>query len=247
MNFSTENLTLIIALVTVILTMMSAILFYIYRKSNIQLRDRYDFEKKLASIEYKRDYLEHKMYELSRQLEESDKRWRDVNHLLISSQSHPASPAKSQGYLMENPFLKSFGITDTGKIETDPKLIFVLTPFNRNHRGTFGAIKDVCEVMNLKCIRGDEEYIPDEIFPVILRQIVRARIIIANITGRNPNVMYELGIAHALGKPTIIISKNFTELPFDLGNKRILIYENEKDLFEKLRRSLTDLMVSLNG
>jgi len=59
------------------------------------------------------------------------------------------------------------------------------------------------------------------------------------------NVMYELGVAHAIGKPTIIIAKNFTEIPFDLNNKRMVIFKDDKDLISKLRDSMTDLL--LNG
>ena len=58
---------------------------------------------------------------------------------------------------------------------------------------------------------------------------------IANISGRNPNVFYELGLAHALGKPVIIVSESLSDIPFDINSSRILAFDDEKDLETKLK------------
>ena len=75
----------------------------------------------------------------------------------------------------------------------------------------------------------------------IIAQIVRAEFVIANIDGRNPNVYYELGIAHAIGKPTILISNvDFPDtnieddIGFDIRQKQIVLYRNEAELEKKL-------------
>ena len=60
----------------------------------------------------------------------------------------------------------------------------------------------------------------------IARQIVEADVVIADITPANPNVYYEVGYAHALSKPTILIAEKPTELPFDVSPFRTLFYEN---------------------
>lgn len=62
----------------------------------------------------------------------------------------------------------------------------------------------------------------------IIRGIETAQIIIAEITPANENVFYEVGYAHALKKPTILLAnkKDREKLPFDLSGFRVLFYEN---------------------
>jgi hypothetical protein len=167
-----------------------------------------------------------------------------MNHILISSQNKFEVAKSNETKVAPNPFLKNFGLDNPKDFEIDSKQVFVLTPFNDNYRETFFAIKDVCANMNLNCIRGDEEFIPNEVFPEIVRQITKSRLIIANITGRNPNVMYELGVAHSLSKPTIVVAQDFTDIPFDLNNKRIVLYKDEDDLRRKLTISITDMLIN---
>jgi nucleoside 2-deoxyribosyltransferase len=70
----------------------------------------------------------------------------------------------------------------------------------------------------------------------ITKSIYDARIIVADLTGRNSNVMYELGLAHAAKKPVIMLAQDEADIPFDLRHIRYLKY-NEKDL-TKLRSEL---------
>lgn len=217
---------------------------YVRKKSEKELRERYDFNKHIVELEYMRKNLEMQLYDVSRKLEENDKRWKDINHLIITSQNKQTEVDYKKSKVLPNDFLKSLGIENPKDFEVDDKHVFVLTPFNDNYRETFFSIKAVCDKLNLKCLRGDEEYIPNDVFPTILRHIIRSRFLIANITGRNPNVMYELGLAHAFGKPTIIISQNFTDIPFDLNNKRIIIYDTNADLKIKLESSISDMLIN---
>jgi hypothetical protein len=55
--------------------------------------------------------------------------------------------------------------------------------------------------------------------------IQRADVIIADVTGRNPNVFYELGIAHTLGRRSLILSQRSSDIPFDISAMRHLTYE----------------------
>ena len=72
--------------------------------------------------------------------------------------------------------------------------------------------------------------------------MVKARIIIANISNRNPNVCYELGIAHMMGKPTILLCRKGTDVPFDLKQKYIIFYDNEEELSCKLNDALLKII-----
>ena len=96
-------------------------------------------------------------------------------------------------------------------------------------------------------MRGDEEYTSSDILSHIIRLIVKARVVIANISARNPNVFYELGVAHALGKQTILISRSIEKMPFDVANLRILIWNDPKDLQKKLEDALRPFLAQTSA
>ncbi len=77
---------------------------------------------------------------------------------------------------------------------------------------------------------------PGIIFEDIKRQIAEAKIVIAEITAPNQNVFYELGYAHALNKPTILLAQRHKELPFDIRSYRVTFYDDSiggKPLLER--------------
>lgn len=188
-----------------------------------------------GSYDSDRSYLENQISELSNALSSNEERWKNINQLLLSSAE---INGKNKGQLGPNDFLKSFGIS-VDNLELDDKLIFVLNSFHNNYVNDFMNIKEVCKNKGLIVCRGDEELIQGNMLAHILKFIVKSRIIIANLNGRNPNVFYELGIAHMMGKPTILISHVDNELPFDLQNQYVVIYNDENDLKEKLAKILS--------
>lgn len=117
-------------------------------------------------------------------------------------------------------------ITDF-KMESQRPNCFVImqftTPYNELYRD---VIKPVCERLFVDSIRADETYTSGLILADITRQIIESKFIIADISPENPNVYYELGYAHALKKPTILIAEKETKLPFDVSNFRTLFYED---------------------
>lgn len=113
----------------------------------------------------------------------------------------------------------------TVKKET-PKAFVVMqfsSPYNELYED---VIKKVCNTFDLSVIRADETYGPGLILADIIKQINESRLIIAEISQSNPNVFYEVGYAHALNKPTILIAEKTTKLPFDVSPFRTLFYEN---------------------
>jgi hypothetical protein len=77
------------------------------------------------------------------------------------------------------------------------------------------------------CSRGDTRAVAEVIGDRIAEEIIRADVVIAVITGNNPNVMYEVGIAHSLRKPTLLLSDNLVEAPFDVIPQRIIKYQSQ--------------------
>ena len=72
----------------------------------------------------------------------------------------------------------------------------------------------------------------------ILKLLVKALIVVANIDGRNANVFYELGVAQAIGKSTILISSSVPEMPLDVRNRKIVVWKTSKDLRDTLKTEL---------
>lgn len=104
--------------------------------------------------------------------------------------------------------------------------VFVMMPFEEDLKPLYDDhIVSVTKQLNISCIRGDDFFSTDRIINEIWSSIYNAKICIADCTGRNPNVFYEIGIAHTLGKPTILIAQSMEDIPFDISHRRIIIYK----------------------
>jgi hypothetical protein len=77
--------------------------------------------------------------------------------------------------------------------------------------------------------------------------INQAGIIIGDLTTRNPNVFYEVGLAHAIGKKVILITQNMDDVPFDLRALRCIVYSLELDGPKKFETDLRKTLKSLNS
>lgn len=122
--------------------------------------------------------------------------------------------------------------------EINDKLISVMMPFNPAFRGTYDAIKRVTEHMNLECLRADDIWENSTFIQDIFDLIYCARIIIVDFSDRNPNVMYETGIAHTLGKTVIPIAQSISDVPSDLGHHRVLKYLPNDEGYRNLSNEL---------
>jgi hypothetical protein len=104
---------------------------------------------------------------------------------------------------------------------------FVMMPFAEPLGGYYAAIyQPAIEKAKLKAIRADAEiYGTGKIIDQIWDGIHNARVLVAELTGRNPNVLYELGLAHALRKPVVLVSSNKDDVPFDVRHVRVIYYD----------------------
>ncbi|MEM1054038.1 MAG: hypothetical protein AAGI52_00820 [Bacteroidota bacterium] len=112
----------------------------------------------------------------------------------------------------------------------DEHYCFVLMPFRKEFDDIYQkSIRPSAEASGLTCRRADEIFTNKIIMGDIWNSIQKSGIIVADLTTRNPNVMYELGLAHAMWRRTILISQNVDDVPFDLRNLRIISYQNKND------------------
>jgi hypothetical protein len=113
------------------------------------------------------------------------------------------------------------------KVSPVPGKVFVVMQFTPPYNELYSdVIIPVCKELGLAVVRADETYGPGLIVADIAREIIESKAIIADITPQNPNVYYEVGYAHALNRPTILIAEKPTQLPFDVSPYRVLFYEN---------------------
>ncbi len=86
------------------------------------------------------------------------------------------------------------------------------------------VIRDPLEAEGFKVARADESRGTRNIMHDVINGIASADLVVADLSGGNPNVYYELGIAHAFGKPTILLTQDLDEVPFDLRAYRVITY-----------------------
>ena len=89
--------------------------------------------------------------------------------------------------------------------------------------------------------RADDIYRPGTIVHDIWNLTKISKVIIADLTGKNPNVLYELGLAHALAKPVILLTESLNDIPFDLRALRIIEYDkNDPDWGDALKAKIKE-------
>jgi len=86
------------------------------------------------------------------------------------------------------------------------------------------GIRTACEKADAYCERVDEQFYQESILQRVYNQIAKADLIVADMTERNPNVFYEVGYAHALGKDVILITQKIEDIPFDLKHYPHIAY-----------------------
>ena len=220
-------------LVLLILLCIFAIWFYDrFRKDDVKYRKG---KKRVAYYTKDRRDIEEKISSLQTLINNSNmENWCDNNRLPISVQYPNVQDSDERYPLYLEEFKKNFGITED--IPIDPKLVFMIMPFNNDATKVYLGCKEPIESMGLMLKKSDDEYVIDDLLRHIIKLILSSEYIIANLDGKNPNVFYELGIAHSLGKKTILIS-SFppSEIPFNVSNRNIIFYKDIDDLANKLK------------
>lgn len=116
-------------------------------------------------------------------------------------------------------------------------------PFNKYYRS---IIKPAIEEAGLLPFRADEIYRPSEIISDIYEFIDGAEVIVAELTGRNPNVLYELGYSRAVGKTAIMITQTVADIPFDLRGHRCITYDTtDPDWAPDLRETIVKFIMGV--
>lgn len=156
----------------------------------------------------------------------------DLFHLLLTQRGeNPRTP-------------RVFNLTTSQ--ETDRNLLSAMMPF-AGFDATWEAIKRVAAENGMQAGRADNIWEHHEIIQDIVSLIDRSAIVICDCSGRNANVFYEIGIAHALGKQVILITRNAEDIPFDLVHLRNIRYLNNGEGIERLASDLNARVSTLRA
>ncbi len=118
-------------------------------------------------------------------------------------------------------------------------LCFVVIPLREPFLRLYSKhIKPTLESVGLRVLKADDLFTPTVIVEDIWEFINRARVIVADVTGRNPNVFYELGVAHTVGKDVIVLTQNEGDVPFDVGHLRHFTYDDNETGWGDLEHKL---------
>ncbi len=156
-----------------------------------------------------------------------------------SDTDEPTEDAKPSGNGAYIPS-KSIVLEEATKGRTFLDTCFVMMPFGHwfdtYYKELFApAIKDA----GMEPLRADELFSTGTVIEQIWEQIQKAKILLADLTGKNANVFYELGLAHAAHKPVVFTSGSLDDVPFDLRHLRVIIYDIHDPFWgEKLKTSL---------
>lgn len=125
----------------------------------------------------------------------------------------------------------------------DETTVFVIMPFNKDFADVWkGGIEKAAKNEGFSPLRVDTINKSSNITDDIIDSIRKCKIAIVDVSSNNPNVMFELGFAIALGKPNIIISQSVEQLPFDIRNIRTILYSNSWSGIEELRLKIQEFL-----
>jgi hypothetical protein len=129
----------------------------------------------------------------------------------------------------------------------DPQLISVMMPFNPTFGDVYSAISNASRTAGFTCKRVDDIWNHSTVIQDVFSLIFQSFIVVCDFSGKNPNVFYEAGIAHTLGKHVVPITQSEQDIPFDLQHHRYAKYLNNGEGLKTLQQELYSRFVTLDG
>lgn len=131
----------------------------------------------------------------------------------------------------------------SGGVESN--FVSVMMPFQSSLSPVYEAIKMAAGESGLVCGRADDIWDHSTVIQDIFSLIFKSFIVVCDFSGKNPNVFYEAGIAHTLGKHVIPITQSENDIPFDLQHHRYVKYLNNGEGVVGLRKALASRFSTL--
>lgn len=117
-------------------------------------------------------------------------------------------------------------VFETPDVAPEADLISVMMPFSPQFGEVYKTIQSAASSAGFRCQRADDIWQHSVLIQDVFSLIFRSYIVVCDFTGKNPNVFYEAGVAHTLGKHVVPITQSEADIPFDLRHHRFVPYLN---------------------
>jgi len=129
--------------------------------------------------------------------------------------------------------------------DQEEDLVSVMMPFGKEFDPVLTTLQTAAKAVGLRCSRADDIWVHHHVMQDIVDLIAKAKVVICDCTGKNPNVFYEIGIAHTLGKDVILITQARADIPFDLQSHRHKQYLANSEGLADLAKAIQDRLKTL--
>lgn len=143
---------------------------------------------------------------------------------LAESSRERVGPGTDRKELISHP--RIFRVPQSG---IEEGLVSVMRPFSSEFDPVMAALEEACDALGLQCRDVNMEWHESEVMQDVFSLLYRSEVVICDFSERNPNVFYEAGIAHTLGRHVIPIVRDPDDIPFDLRHHRYLKYQTSPD------------------
>ena len=146
--------------------------------------------------------------------------------------------------LLSKPKARVFRLSENSVNEN---LVAVMMPFSAEFNAVYEALRKAATDADMQCQRVDDIWDNDHIIQDVVDLVCNAGVVICDLTGRNPNVFYEMGMAHTIGKDVIMLTQSAADVPFDVHGIRYINYLKNGEGLEALSRDVMKRLVTLRS
>jgi hypothetical protein len=129
--------------------------------------------------------------------------------------------------------------------DIDDAQMSVMMPFEGTFDGVYTAMQECADRFKMQCRRADDIWKHDAVIQDIVSLISRSRVVVCDCSSRNPNVFYEAGIAHTLGRDVILITQSESDIPFNLRHLRYIKYLNNGEGIARLSAQVQERITTI--
>lgn len=233
------NSSFYIILICVFVIVITVIFICELYKFKNDVEKRLKEQQKEVMLSFHRERIENDIYEETARLLSTKLRFEETNHLFYKGSDKDITLSE---HIKDDSFYLEQGV-NLAELQVEENMVVCLMPFHKTFDNKYSSIKLACRDSGFNCVRSDDQFIVGDILKHTIELILKSQVIIALMDGRNPNVFYEIGIAHSAGKPVILIADNskIDEIPFNLKSNRFIFYKNIGDLKDQLTRALKSM------
>ncbi|HUK99817.1 MAG TPA: hypothetical protein VLX29_03070 [Nitrospirota bacterium] len=146
---------------------------------------------------------------------------------------------------------------DQGTTNVNEKVCFVISPIGKEGTAAYSEFKEVLDFIikpafeeaepKYSVIRADAINRSGSFIKDILESIYSAHVVVADLTGQNPNVFYELGVRHCIRPRTILIARNVDDIPSDLREYRTIIYDTSAKGAAAFKKKIKEFLAEIQN